>query len=92
LSIFAVGMPVARHLPHRAGRAVFSRFAGFLDYTRLRDGCMMSLYNRFAIALSEVGSHYSSSTLAGMSFLCGLRTSVSAFPMYVAFPRFEYYA
>jgi hypothetical protein len=64
----------------------------FLGYTRLRDGCMILLYNRFAIALSEVCSHSSSSTLAGMSYLCGLRTSVSAFPKYVAFPRSEYYA
>jgi hypothetical protein len=64
----------------------------FLGYTRLRDGCMMSLYNRFTIAFSAVGSYYSSSTLAGMNYLCGLRTSVSAFPLYVAFPRSEYYA
>ena len=30
--------------------------------------------------------------MSGMSFLCGLRTSVKSFPMYVAFPRSEYYA
>ncbi len=30
--------------------------------------------------------------MSGMSFLCGLRASVRSFPMYVAFPRSEYYA
>ena len=30
--------------------------------------------------------------MSGMSFLCGLRASVESFPMYVAFPRSEYYA
>ena len=69
----------------------FSRIR-FLGYTRIRDDCMMLRCNRFAVALSEVCSRCSSSTLAGMSYLCGLRTSVSAFPMYVAFPRSEYYA
>ncbi len=30
--------------------------------------------------------------MSGMSFLCGLRAPVESFPMYVAFPRSEYYA
>ena len=30
--------------------------------------------------------------MSGMSFLCRLRASVKSFPMYVAFPRSEYYA
>ena len=31
-------------------------------------------------------------TVSGMSFLCGLRTSVRSFPMWQAFPTSEYYA
>ena len=30
--------------------------------------------------------------MSGMSFLCKLRAPVKSFPMYVAFPRSEYYA
>jgi len=32
------------------------------------------------------------SDMSGISFLCRLRAPVKSFPMYVAFPRSEYYA
>jgi len=52
----------------------------------------LSAFALLAIARSEVGSWCSDPTVSGMSFLCALRTSVKSFPMYVAFPRSEYYA
>jgi hypothetical protein len=51
--VFAVGMPVSRHPPHRPGRAVFP-LRGFLGCTRFRDDHMMTPYNCFAIPRGEV--------------------------------------
>jgi hypothetical protein len=40
----------------------------------------------------EVSSRFSSPTVSGMSFLCGLRTSVGSFALWLAFPAPDYYA
>jgi hypothetical protein len=45
-----------------------------------------------AIPRREVGLRASGPTVSGASCLCGLRPSVKPFPLYVAFPRSEYYA
>jgi hypothetical protein len=35
---------------------------------------------------------FTRSCMSGMSFLCGLRTSVGSFAMWLAFPTSDYYA
>jgi hypothetical protein len=44
----------------------------------------------WAIPRREVGVRASDPTVSGASFLYGRRTSVTSFPMSVAFPRAEY--
>jgi len=52
----------------------------------------LSTFALLAIPRREVGLCLSDPTVSGTSFLCGLHTSVKSFPLYVAFPRSEYYA
>ena len=49
-------------------------------------------YALIAIPHSEVGLCLPDPTVSGISFFCGLRTSVKSFTMYAAFQRSEYYA
>jgi hypothetical protein len=52
----------------------------------------LSAFALLAIPRREVGLCLSDPRVAGTSFLGGLRISVKSFPLYVAFPRSEYYA
>ena len=75
-----VGTPVPRRPPYRPGRAVFR--IRFLGCTRVRAGQnRCQLVSCFAIPRREVGSCGSGPTVSGISFLCGLRTSVTSFPV-----------